>query len=75
MKVIKRKMTVETEQINGDPSCQASFNSDGALTLRHRSSSSPNDDTVIVLSRSETEAIFELFRQLKSKISMADLPF
>lgn len=75
MKIIKRKMTVETEQVNDNPSCQASFNSDGALTLRHRSDGGSNDDTIIVLSRSETEAIFELFRQLKDKISMSDLPF
>ena len=75
MEIIKRKMTAEIDKVDELSSCQASFNSDGLLTLRHRSHYTPNEDTIIVLSRKETEAIFELFRQLKDRISMPDLPF
>lgn len=75
MEIIKRKMTAKIDKVDELSSCQASFNSDGLLTLRHRSHYTPNEDTIIVLSRKETEAIFELFRQLKDKISMPDLPF
>ena len=75
MDIIKRKMTAEIERVEEESSCQASFNSDGVLTLRHRSHYDPNNDVIIVLSRKETEAIFELFWQMKGKISMPDLPF
>lgn len=75
MEIIKRKMAAERETIEELSTVQASFNSDGVLTLRHRSHYDPNNDVIIVLSRKETEAIFELFRQMKGKISMPDLPF
>ena len=75
MEIIKRKMAAERETIEELSTVQVSFNSDGVLTLRHRSHYDPNNDVIIVLSRKETEAIFELFRQMKGKISMPDLPF
>lgn len=75
MEIIKRKMTAEIDTVEERSSCQASFNSDGVLTLRHKSQYNTNDDVIIVLSHKETEAIFELFRQMKGKISMPDLPF
>ena len=75
MEILKRQMTAEIDRVEERSSCQASFNSDGVLTLRHKSLHDPNHDIIIVLSRSETEAIFKLLREMKDKISMPDLPF
>lgn len=75
MNIIKRKMTSEIDRVEERASCQASFNSDGVLTLRHKSQHDPNNDIIIVLSRSETNAILDLFRQIKGKFNIPDLPF
>ena len=75
MEIIKRKMTAEIDRVEEKSSCQASFNSDGVLTLRHKSQYNPNNDIIIVLSRSETNAILDLFRQIKGKCNIPDLPF
>lgn len=79
---IKRNMTVieceTTANNNFDeylPHCQASFNSDGNITLRNYDNSNKNKDEIIILSNSETEALFALFSRIGQKIKNYDLPF
>ena len=52
---------------------QASLNSDGFITLRNYNN--PNDDEIIVLNRTETDAIFRLFSKLGVINKNYDLPF
>lgn len=82
MKVIKRKMVVEeqitTAEHNIDqylPHCQASFNSDGNITLRNYDRSNKDKDEIIILSNSETEALFLLFSRMEQKHRNYTLPF
>lgn len=82
MKIIKRKVIaeepIETAEHNIDeylPYCQASFNSDGNITLRNYDHSNKDKDEIIILSDKETVAIFELFVKIKEKFKYTDLPF
>ena len=82
MKNIKRKMVVEecsaTANHNIDeylPYCQASLNSDGNITLRNYDRSNKDKDEIIILSNTETEAIFALFSRIGQKNKNYDLPF
>lgn len=82
MKVIKRNMNVEeivkTADNNIDqylPHCQASFNSDGNITLRNYDHGNKNKDEIIILSNSETNALFALFSKIGQKNKNFDLPF
>lgn len=83
MKIIKRQMEIPAEQlIIGDdnryvylPYCQASFNSDGNITLRNYDKSNKNKDEIIILSNSETKALFELFRKMGEELRNYSLPF
>ena len=83
MKIIKRQMEIPAEQlIIGDdnrdvylPYCQASFNSDGNITLRNYDRSNKNKDEIIILSNSETKALFELFSKMGQVNKNYDLPF
>ena len=83
MIVIKRQMTTPEEQIvvghdNLDtylPYCQASFNSDGNITLRNYDHSNKNKDEIIILSHSETNALFALFSKMGQKNKNYDIPF
>lgn len=81
MEIIKRKMQAEktTDGSNDFTSTQASFNSDGNITLRHYGGPeyTKDDDEIIVLSKSETQAIFELMRKIKNSCSGLNnyLPF
>lgn len=79
---IKRNMAVtECEKTANDnidvylPYCQASFNSDGHITLRNYDNSNKNNDEIIILSNSETEALFALFSRIGQKNKNYDLPF
>lgn len=79
---IKRNMTVieceKTASNNIDvylPHCQASFNSDGNITLRNYDNSNKNNDEIIILSNSETEALFALFSRIGQKNKNYDSPF
>lgn len=77
MKIIDREMKVVetiTDKSNHSMYCQASFNSDGVLTLRNYNISNKNSDEIIILSREETEAIINLFKSIK-RIRMEDVPF
>lgn len=83
MKIIKREMTKPAEQLligndNRDiylPYCQASFNSDGNVTLRNYDRSNKNKDEIIILSQSETKALFELFSKMGQMCKSYELPF
>ena len=83
MKIIKREMTKPAENIeigndNKDiylPYCQASFNSDGNVTLRNYDRSNKNKDEIIILSQSETKALFELFSKMGQSCRNYTLPF
>ena len=65
MIIIKRSMNAEeivkTADNNIDqylPYCQASFNSEGNITLRNYDNADKNKDEIIILSHSETNALF-----------------
>ena len=58
MKIIDREMKVVescTDKSNYSLKCQASFNSDGVLTLRNYNIEDKNSDEIIIFSREETE--------------------
>lgn len=78
MKIIDREMTVKniiTDKSNNSLYCQASFNSDGNITLRNYDIHNKNSDEIIVLSAEETHAIIELFARMKAMIHLNGLPF
>ena len=83
MKIIKRKIenTAEPFVIGNDdmdtylPYCQASYNSDGNITLRNYDRSKKCEDEIIILSKSETKAIFELLSKMGQVNKNYDLPF
>ena len=78
MKLIDREMTVKatiTDKSNTMMYCQASFNSDGNITLRNYDIHNKNSDEIIILSAEETQAIIELFGRMKAMIHLNGLPF
>ena len=82
MIVIKRNMNAEeivkTADHNIDqylPYCQASFNSDGNITLRNYDRRNKDKDEIIILSERETDALFALFSKMGQKNKNFDLPF
>lgn len=77
MIVICREMTSfekTTEMSKRCCICQASFNSDGNITLRNYQNQNKNSDEIIILSEEETHAIIKLFSEM-SKIFPNALPF
>lgn len=77
MKLIDREMVVKqsiTEKSNTSLYCQASFNSDGNITLRNYDIHNKNSDEIIILSAEETQAIIKLFREI-GNITKQSLPF
>lgn len=75
MRILDREMTVNetiTSKSNNSLYCQASFNSNGVITLRNYNINR-NSDEIIILSAEETQAIIKLFKELKSYVS--ELPF
>ena len=75
MKIIDREMKVVescTNKSNYSLMCQASFNSDGVLTLRNYNIEDKNSDEIIIFSREET--IVKLFREFKL-LNVHDIPF
>ena len=78
MKIIDREMvTKETMTDKGEHAlyCQASFNSDGNITLRNYNINNKNSDEIIILSAEETQAIITLFSRLGTMIRNNTLPF
>lgn len=77
MKIIKRTMTSEIAQTNDEynTKCQARLNSDGDITLRNYYPNDRDKDVIVVLSNSETQAIFALMHRIKERCRVDDLPF
>lgn len=78
MLIIKREMTVsETGKLHNPllVQCQASFNSDGALTLRNYDGYNKNTDEIIILSHGETQAVINLFSRLGEIFRTNKMPF
>lgn len=55
--------------------CQASFNSDGVITLRNYNVEDKSSDEIIILSAEETQAIISLFRKLARNGFNEPLPY
>lgn len=72
---IKRKMDATKSFIGTGNLCQASFNSDGNLTIRHHNSMNDNEDIITVLNEQETRAIIRLFQKMKELHIINELPF
>lgn len=74
---IKRSIVVTEENNNNEylPYCQASFNSDGNITLRNHDGRNKDKDEIIILSGTETTALFALFSKIGQKNKNFDLPF
>lgn len=78
MKIINREMKSEvitTDKSQNSLYCQASFNSDGAITLRNYDIENKDSDEIIILSGEETYAIIQLFSMLGTMIKNNALPF
>lgn len=77
MKIIDREMrstVTTTEKSQHSLYCQASFNSDGVITLRNYNVNDKDSDEIIVLSVEETQAIAKLFKRIKA-LAPESLPF
>lgn len=78
MIIINRKMQAIEQNTgeNYDQRSQASINSDGRITIRNYSASDRDHDEIMILSDSETRAIFDLMRVMKGiGIKNEDIPF
>ena len=78
MKIINREMTAEvtiTDKSNHCLDCQASFNSDGYITLRNFTRPKKDSDEIIIFSAEETQAIIQLFSRLGCMFRNNTLPF
>lgn len=77
MKIIDREMVIKesvSDKSNYSLECQASFNSDGNITLRNYSIQNKNSDEILILSAEETQAIIKLFYAIDA-IKNNVLPF
>lgn len=78
MKIIDREMLAKeilTDKSNTMLYCQASFNSDGYITLRNYNVNNKDSDEIIILSAEETQAVIQLFKKLGVMLKNTDLPF
>lgn len=78
MKIINREMKADvmvTEKSNHCLDCQASFNSDGVITLRNYTAPNKESDEIIILSAEETQAIIQLFSRLGVIYRNHTMPF
>lgn len=82
MKAIERNMKSEQIALTAEnninqyfPYCQASFNSDGNITLRNYDRANKSKDQIIILSSTETKALFALFSKIGQMNKNFDLPF
>lgn len=63
MQIIKRKIESSTEEVNDyKERIQVSYNSDRMLVLRRYNSVDPSQDTLLVLSQTETNAIIRFLK-------------
>lgn len=78
MKLIDREMLVKdfiTDKSNTLCYCQASFNSDGYITLRNYDIQNKDSDEIIILSAEETQAIIKLLNRLFQIKQDINVPF
>lgn len=75
MKIISRKMTSCPMNTEDYFECQASINSDGRITLRKYNKEQKDKDAILVLTQAETNALIALFKGIKDKFKIDDLPF
>lgn len=76
MEIIKREIKSDISEVGTKSHCQASFNSDGVITLRNYNPHEKGTDDIIVFSQRETKAIIKLFTEINDRISNKnDLPF
>ena len=82
MRVLKRKIVIDEKLRTANdnmgeylPKSQASFNSDNCITIRNYDASDKNKDEIIILSPTETNAIFLLFSSIGKKTKNYTLPF
>lgn len=76
MEIIKREIKSDISEVATKLHCQASFNSDGVITLRHYNPYEKGTDDIIVFSNGETKAIIKLFTEINDRISNKNnLPF
>lgn len=80
--MIKINRLTENEDVTSTCSyfdiCQASFNTNGNIVLRNYSSADKaknKSDEIIIMSKKETEAIFDLVRTMAQVCGIKDLPF
>lgn len=81
MRVLKRKIVIDEKLRTADdnmgeylPKSQASFNSDNCITIRNYDIGDGRDE-IIILSPTETNAIFLLFSSIGEKTKNYTLPF
>lgn len=79
MKKIERNFVETTGQnqpfVVRNTNSQASFNSDGVLTLRNYNPDNQQMDEIIIFSRRETEAIVQLMFAISQTMTDHKLPF
>lgn len=77
MVIIDREMTsqkITTDKSQTSRYCQASFNSEGHITIRNYDINNRGSDEIIIFSAEETQAIIGLFKRI-SKTFENGLPF
>ena len=76
MIIINRKMQVTETSKDAFERTQASINSDGRITLRNYNPYDKDADEIMILSDTETRAIFDLMRVMKGLgVKNEDIPF
>ena len=76
MEIIKREIKSDISEVKTKLHCQASFNSDGVITLRHYSPYEMGTDDIFVFSDGDAKAIIKLFTEINNRISdKNNLPF
>ena len=77
MKILKRNIAADITVTNTKnfPCCQASFNSDGNITLRNHDITNNNEDEIIILSKTETRALMDLLCEMAKTLKQYELPY
>lgn len=77
MKILKRNIAADITVTNTKnfPCCQASFNSDGNITLRNHDITNNNEDEIVILTKTETRALIDLICEMEKILKQYELPF
>ncbi len=73
--IVEEIATAEHNKDEYLPKSQASYNSDGVITIRNYDNSNKSKDEIIILSLQETGALFELFSKICLNVKNHTLPF